>query len=303
MSLYDDFVTFSRLQVSSGDIDPAGPVLRYLWEKKGLTDEDQMRLTLIYVAYYDMASAYHHFFNSSLPAQVLPKGLDRRCLRPLGFLEQHLASYQEVIKPHGGIMNWLMECFIGDPIQDWHILRGRFRMVKFNGRWASYKLAKMFKKLHGFPVEIPDLGHKGSSGPRQGLGLLYADLGCKEEIPEGNDEWDIDELDRVSTVLQHKLQADSLTLDMGALETLLCNFAGLYKGRFYVGRNIDRMQSQVLDSPVRVHVENIITEARVNTLNREYLGELRGWSGIRSSLEKRYRDHGLVIDSKVVSKE
>ena len=291
-SLYEDFHRFALLQLKSGDVDPAGPVLRYLFQKNGLTRERRMWFTLVYVAYYDIASAVYFYREEGWTSgDTLPKGPDRRCLRPKGFMDRHLASYGRFITKYGGIENWLTTDFTGNEIEDWHILRKAFEEVAYNGRWASYKLAKMFRKLHDLPVVVPDLGHKNSSGPRQGLGLLFSDL------PEGNDPWDLATLDEVSTRLHERLKSDGLDIDLGTLETILCNFAGLYKGRFYVGRNIDRMQSQVLDSPVRSSVEKDIFEAREKVLARGYLGELNGWDGIRSSLEKVYKEYKLVTDT------
>lgn len=85
-------------------------------------------------------------------------------------------------------------------------------------------------------------------------------------------------------------------LDLGVVESIYCTFGATCRGKFYPGRNIDRQQQRILT------VEQITGEEltslwnlREKTINKKFLGEFSGWTGIDKERLKAYRDRGELL--------
>jgi len=72
------------------------------------------------------------------------------------------------------------------------------------------------------------------------------------------------------------------------LETSLCDFNSLVKGRYYIGHEMDLMMEGL-------EPQSIFWEARAKALAHNYLGEFKGWHGVRPELKTIYRDKGLIF--------
>ena len=73
------------------------------------------------------------------------------------------------------------------------------------------------------------------------------------------------------------------------METSLCDFNSLYKGRYYAGHDID-MQMERL-----AYCDASLWEARASAIPQEYRGEVVGWFGVRKELMAKYRDESLIV--------
>jgi len=149
----------------------------------------------------------------------------------------------------------------------------------------------------GWQIEAPGIGAEGASGPAQGLALIFG-----ENRNAGEQEIQAVMLNRFISK-QH-----SLEIPLNTLETVLCDFHSLFEGRYYVGHDIDQMQSQIAQgvSDARKHEVSPtpvydVFNARAHALPRAYLGEYHDWEGVDADRDKVYRDQGVIkyrVDSR-----
>lgn len=293
--LHDDYLTFHRLAVRSGDIDPVYPVLRCLARELSWTPEHTVRAVFTHVAFYDLGSTllalsagWPRFESMSLD---LPCATERRAHRQKLRLKLHLQYLDTVARSHGGLLPWIREAIAGSPQQAWQSVTDRCLMrVEGNGRWASYKTAEMLAEVCGLPLTAPDMNHAHSSGPREGLELLYPELSI---IHGRNDPATVRHLDDYSLSLLGWMAAQGESPKMEQAETTLCDFHSLVQGRYYIGHDIDQMQQQLTRTPSPLLP--LAWNARQAVFDHRYLGEVGGWSGPDKTLRRAYLDHRVIL--------
>lgn len=278
-----DYTRWHRLQVATGDIDPVYPVLRELVRAVGLERDGAAWLVLLHVTYYHLGSALAAFAARPTPGPParrllrLPTGVERRGHRDQRQMERHWHGLLELFAIHGGPYGWLTAAG-----NDWNQLNAHIARAVGNGRWAAYKTAELAQKVLGVSTVVADAGHRNSSGPRHGLDLLYPGL------PRGNAQADIAVLDGVTSELAGRLGE----VDIGQVETSLCDFASLVKGGYYLGHDIDAMQAQLMAVPSALTGEAFTARAR--TLPGAYLGEHRGREGVDRARKRIYLERGVI---------
>jgi hypothetical protein len=292
--LLDDFVEFGRLQLESGDIDPAYPVLQRL--QRGLEPEAALWHTLVYVAYYNLDSGltavereptWRPLRSLPLPALLaaLPTGVERRNLRDRTKMVRHFGSIAAMAEHYGSLAGWLTGS--GKPNSDlfgvdgWRRVRLQLELAYGNGRWASYKTAELLMKVNRWPLIAPDMGNEFSTGPRHGLELFFGPA-------KGNNEALIRRLDEEGLTLQRELVMRGVVVGIEQVETLLCDFHAMADGRYYPGHDLDQMQAQLRPgSPVWA--------ARAEVFDARWLGEVGGWNGVDRERCKVYARTGRVL--------
>lgn len=289
----EDYYRFHRVQAECKDMDPAYPVLRHLAGDLGLSIEGRTWLVVCFTAYYHLGSALRAFQETTNPRHAagaaldLPVATERRghWYRPR--LARHLEAVQTVAREEpDGLSGWLLGGLYGTPEENWATVQHRAAALPGNGRWASFKTTELLQQVCGALVAAPDMQHAHSSGPRRGLELLYASL------PTGNDPADIAVLDRVSASLVTDMKRRRIPATMETVETSLCDFASLVKGKYYPGHDIDQMQLQL--SSVPSGYSRLAWDARRKTLPEAYLGELHGRSGLDRERMICYRTTGKI---------
>lgn len=297
VTLVDDLATFSLWQLRSGDIDPVYPMLTAVGEILDLDTEQLAQLALLYVAYYHLPSALDMFcradFTWPRPEDVAtirrPTGTERRGHRSPGRLAAHVASVEAHIEAHGGLVPW-MDFLAGAGCKEWPLLMRALQDIDGNGRWASYKTGEILVTVLGFPSAPTDAGHAHSSGPRQGLGLFFADARGR-----GNSIEDIRTLDRYTRHLAKALAEAGAPMPVEQVETVLCDFHSMSRGRYYVGRDTDELLEQITGAPwLWARARDALMEGRQRAFQRRWLGEEMGWSGIRKPLLRLYRQTGRI---------
>lgn len=265
--LLADFRVFCRKFVESKDIDPMYPVLKELYHELELPNEQRLWFTWLYVAYYDIASALKAF--SDHPMHTIewtdqethyPHQTERRGLWG-HFFTEHMSSLHEQLK--GG---W-MEGFLHKSLS-FEQLFAQIQTVKYNGRWAAFKTCDILMNVHDYPIEFP--GMELSSG----TGSINASL---ELLCPGTEK----------SVAEQVLKAKT-GLRWDQLETCLCDFHALVEGRYYIGHDIDKMQSSLYWPGLSEHDRALAFKVRKQAFAPEYLGELNGWYGVRTGLLKNY---------------
>jgi hypothetical protein len=174
--LFRDFVHFSQRQYDCLDYDPFHPILFHM--QKGMSEEEGLWFSTLYMAWYNIGSAYIAFRNSDplkLPplwTSQLPVGVQRRNLYG-GLVRQHLKDFIKKAKKAGSIKKFLTARFFGNVGDDWVGLKANVGSVWGNGRWSTYTTSELYQKVNQLPVRPTEIGNDGSTGPRTGLGYLY----------------------------------------------------------------------------------------------------------------------------------
>lgn len=290
------FAEFARHMLDSWDIDPVYPVLRQLIEDEALDPPQAEWLVILYLAYYEVTSALTAFWRYPDPAKggpladratlKLPTGIERRGLRQPDLMRYHLMDWLQRFDGES-FFTAAREAFFSDPYRNDDVLDQYLQGVRYNGRWASYKAREVVHKVLDFPNAAPDAGHENSTGPREGLTLFFPAV-------RGNGPRSIAQLNEQTRVLIEATRMHGVDLTVEEVETLLCDFKSLSRGRYYVGHDTDLM----LEGILRPGIETVIQEALIfarRSLPHHYRGEVNGrWSGRDREAMTAYTSRGEV---------
>ena len=288
-----DFARFGRAMILNGDIDPQFWILRYMYKKLELDRNTALWWTCIYLLYYHLGSAVQAWkrypeldiIRKKDWSRDLPYFKQRRCFRGNEHARNQINTIVKV--SDGDLATWI-DNLVGDGGElGWTRVRKAMSELPYHGPWSSYKFCDMMKFVHSYPITAPDIGTKpgATAGPIAGLNSLTG-------------------LDWKKCVNDNQLHRDLLqmTVDLGApvngldqLESMLCDYQSLINGRYYVGHDIDRDQVQLELERRRNSVLDILWEARLHIFDERLLGELGGWSEVRSHLNKVYKDRRRII--------
>jgi hypothetical protein len=140
-------------------------------------------------------------------------------------------------------------------------------------------------KVLGYPNAARDAGHEGSTGPRQGLTIFFPEV-------KGNRPVDLNLLDYQTDTLIRATAAHGVELEVEEVETLLCDFKSLSRGRYYCGHDTDLMLEGILSGPEGIR--GMLLHAR-RALPSEYRGELHDWDGRDKDAQRAYVERGEVL--------
>lgn len=288
------YALFHSESVASNEIDDVYPCLKEFGKILQLDREQATWLTFLYVAYYNMNSTLQVFQEHRNPAipradlLKLPTGTERRAHRVPAKLERHLAELVSIAENNGGLYSWISRYLVYDsPTQSWDRVVAALESIYGNGRWASYKTAEMLWKINELPLQASDMGHAHSSGPRKGLALLY------DNLPQGNRQEDVDELDRISIDLLTRLEDLGVEAKIEEAETSLCDVYALAEGHYYLGMDIDAMLENLLKCPSPL--AEVMFEARSRVIPHHYLGEKSGWTGVDQKRKRAFKETGKLL--------
>lgn len=313
-----DFIYFSQRQYDCLDYDPFHPMLWHL--QKGMDTETALWHSVLYMAFYNMGS-FHVVFNNcdvlKMPPEwtaKLPVGTQRRNLRG-GRVLKHLADFIKQAKKAGGLDNFLAQGMRGSwlhkPKANWRWLTWSVNGVWGNGRWSTYTSSELFQKANGLPVLPTDIMNEGSSGPRTGLSYVYNLI-----PPKGAKVVPL--LDKLALQFYELVKPQIKTnipylpkrhYDLGMVESQLCDFNSLRKGRYYIGRDIDRDQDRLRETSKALKLLgrkdklDDVWAAREAVFDVRYLGEFSGWTGRTQDALRFYLKTGKVADHTEVIKE
>lgn len=303
-----NLVHFSQRQYDCLDYDPFHPMIVHL--SKGLSKEEALWLSTLYMAFYNIGSAYAAFKVvrplKRPPDWVLrlPVGVQRRNHRG-GRIAQHLASFSALAKAHGSIEAFLTDGFIaGSSEWNWQILKDNVQKSWGNGRWSVYTTAELYQKANGLAVFPCDIMNDGSSGPRSGLSRMF---GCDLS----NSRKDVETADMLADLLFEHMRKRIYTripylpkghYDYAMMESQLCDFNSLCKGRYYIGRDIDRDQERIRAAELAIKALGQrmslaeVWAAREAVFPVRYLGEFCGWRGRTDEAKTFYQKTGTIAD-------
>ena len=296
-NLFKDFCIFSQKQLDSWDIDPMYPILVELYNAKNLDRNKSLWWTFLYVSWYHIGSAEKSWKIWPEPTRIsiddyseqfqksFPTGTERRLFRGrFKDFVTHVNSFMSITT--GDVEGWLNASIGHGGESGWSSLRSEFEMVKFNGPWASYKWADLMKHVHSCPITANDIGVGGGSataGPVPGMVKLTGRTWqeCARDVP-------------LQKALLYACKNAGVGFDgLDQLETALCDFNSMHKGKYYSGHDIDHQMEQLS------HSSASLWEARERAIPEQFRGEAscwsKGWFGVRKERNKIYKLHGVVI--------
>lgn len=287
--LFQDFCRFSEQQIVSLDIDPVYPVLAAVYASQGLDSQGDIALwrTFLYVTFYSLGSAEKAWALYPIPEYVRPgehfrlkTGVERRGFRGNDLASVHVNSFLELCDQSGGISAFVAKSAERGGAEGWDETRSQFQRVRYAGNWAGFKWADLMKNVHGYQIDASNIGVGGggaTAGPIPGMVALTG-------LP-----WQVCASDVVAQkhLLKLSIDAGVPLAGLDQLETCLCDFHSLCKGRYYTGNDIDLMQEKLAPG-------SVFWSARQKALPQEYLGEVNGWSGVRKERLPLYRDRGII---------
>lgn len=281
-----DFCRFATLHVESGDIDPMYPVLKGIYQAEGLSEEIALWRTLLYLAWYHAGSAQRAWDLWPEPTLIPPRavegfqtGIERRAFRGNRKAGDLLNAIVDLTKrKFGSLSEWVWDTTGPGGERGWILTRWAMEAFPYCGPWAGYKWADLLKHVHDFPITASDLGVGGGSqtaGPIPGMVSLYEAI-----------EWHRCAEDRgLQMELLGRSKAEGVPFNgLDQLETSLCDFNSLRKGRYYVGHDIDAQQEQLQ----KIGAPDIWWVARAQAFSGRYRGEASGWDGVRTNLKGLY---------------
>lgn len=285
MTKLEDYAHLHWEETRTWDIDPHYPILKHIGDTLP-TQDDKAWLTLRHAAFYHLGSTLRSYTESpgpNLPNKhlTLPVSSNRRGFRVPQRLRQHWDHLLTQIEQAGGPANYLTPTTTGT--QGWQQIFTKAQHTYGNGRYFAYKIAELSKEVMGHNITAPDAGHTYSTGPRRGLAWLHPNL------PQGNNPQTINTLNQITTQLAQTIGEPAIE----RVETSLCAFDSLNKGRNYLGLYIDEQQHQLNQTPS--DLTQTAYNARQQHIPNTYLGELNGWHGIQKQKLTTYRDERRLI--------
>jgi hypothetical protein len=278
LQLVEDWLAFGKLQRAACDIDPLYPVLGALTSAL----PDPARAAVVYVAYYNVASAFTALTTEDWTPDTLrlPTGVERRGLRGGDPMLRHLESVKAWVDAYdGSVSAWLMNGWTWqttNPEERWQTVREQYGKAWGNGRWATYKLAEVLQKALGWPIKPPDMGMDRATGPRQCLEMFWGPAPTVLQEARG-------------FILQQYAQDGGLRLDLAEVETVLCDFHSLAQGRYYAGHDVALLHDQVAALP-EGPVKTALDQAARDTL------PLAFYVPVRPELRRAYRESGALVN-------
>ncbi len=288
--LFEVFCEFAKLQIYSWDIDPTYPVLRKIYDLEGVSENDRLWRTFLYVTFYSLGSAYRvwseHPSPELPPLEILrqPTGIERRGFRARpDIVQNHLKA---VLDLTGGDFKGWVESY-GEGEEGWNRAREGMRSLPWGGNWSAYKWADLLSNTHDAPLVAPDFGVGGggeTAGPIPGMVTLtgHSWKDCAENLSLQRD------------LYQRAKLAGVPFRGLDQVETSLCDFNSLCKGRYYVGHDCDAQMEHFQSGKV----PDLFWQAR-SVIPDEYRGEIGGWFGVDKSLKGNFLQNGrLEVRSK-----
>lgn len=303
--LAEDFATFAKAQIASGDLDPMYPVLAALYKARGWDRETSLWHTLLYLTWYHVGSAEHVFWACPKPgpldevkaALVVPTGVERRGFRGNGGGHKGrdfvAAALRRAHLQGGSLAAWVDFYASYKGAVGWRAVRGMIEELPGGGSWSGYKWADLMAHVHGYSITADDIGVGGGSptaGPVPGMVRLTG-------LP-----WERCARDSMlQQAMLEEFQARGVPFTgLDQMETALCDFNSLCAGRYYVGHDIDDMMDKlrvVSDGTARTSWVRDYWKARGSVFPETYLGEVNArWRGVRKELKRVYADEGRLVN-------
>lgn len=240
-----DLVTFARIEVASGDIEPWAEVIRAV----ELPREQKIWLATLYNTHDDLHSAWssmrlwptpHHWGRAENrhKAAAFNCTQERRNLRGGRVLQRH-ASYVSALGLHSE-EQWMRRALDPgiSPGGNFRCLTEQMRTIWGVGRQSAFEWAEFMGKVARMPVDAADGQLWESSGPRRSLEDLFQ---LTDPSPA--------QLDDAAHIARDYLAGEGVDLRWVDFETVICDFLVMRRGRYYPGRHLAALSDEIATLP------------------------------------------------------
>lgn len=312
------FKHYSVAAITSWEIDPAYPLLNYIFRRYEFSKSQEYWACWLYGVFYHPGSVF--FVLNEFPEfekvdiarltkwhsenwQKLRYNTDRKWEK--GHFVEMFISYRDLI---GGQHPTAQEDFFTklltnqDPVKNFHQVFGKLRGLTRFGRYSIYILTEAYMRCMGMPIQADTVFLKEAASPRAGLcyALNKADW-AKAKLTQ--EEWT--ELEEGLETLMTEIQEEypEVPIDYWFMESCLCSWKGYWrstKGR-YIGYYLSRMADEILqmqETDITCGVDwKVLWQFRRECLMWELLGEYQRppQLSIQKSMEHVMRDTGHMI--------
>ena len=284
--MFTAFCKFANGQIQSWDIDPMYPLLKHAYGLKNLNTEQAIWHTLLYLAWYHIGSAEVAWKRWPEPCHVmgppLPTGIERRGFRANQKAYDNINATLEYARARfGSLTKWVGAVVGAGGEKGWVSVRRDLEQLPWMGTWASYKWADLVKHTLSFNITANDIGVGGGSptaGPIPGMVHLTGETWkrCATDVALQKE------------LFQESLSAGAQFKGLDQMETSLCDFNSVIKGRYYMGHDIDMNQEQLQHSA-------FLKQCRAAVFPKKYLGEFNNWTGVRKHLKDHFKKTGEIL--------
>jgi len=295
---WEGYKLYHVAAMKSGDCDPQYPVLCYVADRTGMSDEQRFWLAYLFSLCYCAPTALYMFTEFPDYENVdierveawwrankkrLLFQTDRKRVRNFDCVVPSMASYRHIIG-ESQVEAWSELIVPGDPKETYRRALKRLKGLYYYGRFSLFLLTEGVHYLTGFPMAPDRLELRNAESCRNGV--CYAvgfDDWVRRPIPASG--WDV--LERAVQRLELELVSEwpDLPINLWNIETTLCAWKKLFWSKRYFGYYIDRQQEEIMYMQ-RTFPNSfpwkVLWEARRECFRPELLGEVSGWEGIRS---------------------
>ena len=295
-----------RKYISTGDCDPAYPILRYLLQHNNYNIEDAYWLSFLYSTCYSTPTAWVMF--KTLPAYkditkekleawwVINKSrllftTDRAKVKNFNKFVPMILSYKEIM---GNSQADTMKKLRGKtPEETYNNVYKYFNKIYYVGRFSLFLITEVINVLTDYPMRPTGLDLVDAESCRNGL--CYA-LGLDDWVHfhgkqgknwKGLTKEQYDYLYKMldKLVKESQTECPKLNINYWNVETTLCAYKKYYWKTRYIGFYLDRQLAGLIQTiknyPELKNDWALFYRGRKELFDNNYLGELHGWASIR----------------------
>ncbi len=168
------------------------------------------------------------------------------------------------------------------------------------GRFSAF----LFLESYGILTNTPYRGgaipwRHGDTATSGILNLFGYDQEAAEFDHSGRLMVPIDSMDRMLEEVTNEVMNAGGDGDVSKIETTLCSFRKFFKGSryegYYTDRDLEELNWFTAHRPDLKSLTDELFQIRADILPHEYLGELNGWTGIRTELKRQTREYYEAI--------
>jgi hypothetical protein len=260
----EDYIAYHGAMVEVGDMDPAYPILLYVASRYELNMEQRYWLAFLYAACYCVPTAF--YILSEFPdAENVDVGrlerwwtanrervvfqTDRRWIRSRNQFVDHFISYRD----HIGDMSQeeRFATFLADTPEETYKQAYKYMLNVYQlGRYSMFLYLEAVHAMTAFPMMPDGLDLRNSQSSRNGLcfamnrdeWLRGHDYGKGPLDAEAYTTLSID-FNRLLEMMAPLQPADAS--NVWSVETSLCAYKKIHRGKRYVGYYIDRQYDEI----------------------------------------------------------
>lgn len=290
---FKDFVEFSKqlVKVESHN-DIAYVFLKEYTEMKNMSLRGKLMFCHLYCLTYNPYFAIYLYEkygddvtwkqvkeDPASKSRAIKIGSYRRGVGMIGLSQA--VSDVEAFLSDSNVVEYFTGSLTDNPEDNYKTLQKVCGDIPHNGLWAVHKHIDLLKNVAGLNIEFTDWMAKGR---KFGGSQFFYDLSFQkthEKVkPLINNKDFITNLEEwakvVTEILQEEMPEIRVGLDVS--ETFACGFNAWYRGKYYLGGDIDKNLSFVLGAKGYCEkTDKIYYELRKRTMPNDQLGEVHGW--------------------------